>query len=207
VNKLIIGLTGGIGSGKSTVAKLFSAKGVTVVDADQCSRIVVEPGQPALADIQKRFGKNILLPDGTLDRPQLRKIIFENPSDKKWLEQLLHPLIFAEILQQLEKAPGTYAILESPLLIEAGQSAICERTLVVDVTEEEQIKRAIKRDNNSKELIEAIMKTQACRSDRLAKADDVIDNNNSNLEGLEEQVTHLHQKYLALSKAFIANAN
>lgn len=207
VNKLIIGLTGGIGSGKSTVAKLFASKGITVVDADLCSRIVVEPGRPALKEIQTHFGQNILLPDGTLDRPQLRKIIFENTSHKQWLEQLLHPLIFSEILQQLEKAPGTYAILESPLLIEAGQSAICQRTLVVDVTEEEQIKRASQRDNNPKELIQAIMKTQARRVDRLAKADDVIDNNDADLQKLEQQVHVLHDKYLALSQYFPTNAS
>jgi len=205
VNKLIIGLTGGIGSGKSTVAKFFAAKGITVVDADQCSRIVVEPGRPALAEIAARFGKNILLADGSLDRPQLRKIIFENSSDKHWLEQLLHPLIFEEILRQLEQAPGSYAILESPLLIEAGQSAICHRTLVVDATEEEQIKRATQRDNNSRELIEAIMKTQAHRSDRLAKADDVIDNHEADLQKLEQHVNWLHQKYLELGKSFIAS--
>jgi dephospho-CoA kinase len=207
VNKLIIGLTGGIGSGKSTVAKLFAAKGITVVDADQCSRIVVEPGQPALLNIEARFGKTILLPDGTLDRAQLRKIIFESPSDKQWLEQLLHPLIFTEILRQLEIAPGSYAILESPLLIEAGQSALCHRTLVVDATEEEQIKRAIQRDNNSRELIEAIMKTQAKRSERLAKADDLIDNNGEDLQKLEQQVSALHQQYLKLGKAFVTHTN
>lgn len=198
MNKLIIGLTGGIGSGKSTVAKLFSAKGITVVDADQCSRIVVEAGQPALVEIQKRFGPHILQPDGTLDRPQLRKTIFENPADKKWLEQLLHPLIFAEIIRQLELATGAYTILESPLLIEAGQSAICQRTLVVDVSEEQQIERTIKRDNNTKELIQAIMQTQARRSDRLAKADDVIDNSGYDPAALQKQVDALHAFYLSL---------
>lgn len=198
MNKLIVGLTGGIGSGKSTVAKLFAAKGITVVDADQCSRIVVEPGQPALAEIQKRFGQKIILPDGTLDRPQLRKTIFENPVDKKWLEELLHPLIFAEIIRQLERAPGPYAMLESPLLIEAGQSQICQRVLVVDVTEEQQMERAMKRDNNSRELVQAIMDSQATRRQRLAKADDVIDNSQGEAS-LAKQVDALHALYLSLT--------
>lgn len=202
MNKLIVGLTGGIGSGKSTVAKLFSAKGITVVDADQCSRIVVEPGRPALEKICERFGEKILSPEGTLDRPQLRKIIFENVAEKQWLEHLLHPLIFNEIVSQLESAPGSYAMLESPLLIEAGQSALCNRVLVVDACEETQITRAMKRDNNSREMIQAIINTQAKRSERLAKADDVIHNDDEPCEPLPHQVEKLHQAYVSLASTF-----
>ncbi len=199
MNKLVVGLTGGIGSGKSTVAKLFAKRGITVIDADQCSRLVVEPGRPALESIRAHFGPEILQANGTLDRPKLRKIIFENAGEKQWLEQLLHPIIFEEILRQLKQAPGNYAILESPLLIEAGQNHICQRILVVDIKEEEQVRRAMQRDNNSRELIESIMKTQVSRSDRLSQADDVIDNSDSDTKKLEDQVDLLHKKYLALS--------
>jgi len=201
VDKLIVGLTGGIGSGKSTVAKLFAQKEIVVVDADQCSRIVVEAGKPALKKITQHFGKDILQTDGSLNRAQLRKIIFENQPERQWLESLLHPLIFAEIILQLKNASSPYAMLESPLLIEAGQNAICNRTLVVDVTEEQQIERATARDQNTPELIRAIMQNQASRSLRLSKADDVIDNSQSPAN-LMTQVETLHQKYLNMSSSF-----
>lgn len=200
MNKLVIGLTGGIGSGKSTIAKLFSAKQIVVVDADQCSRTVVEPGTEALKKIVDHFGPHLLLPDGSLDRACLRHIIFNHPQEKRWLEALLHPLIFQEIIHRLETAPSPYAILESPLLIEAGQSQICHRVLVVDVTEEQQIERAMKRDNNPRALIQAIMASQASRSDRLTKANDVLDNSNADMEKAQQQVEALHLKYLALSR-------
>lgn len=198
MSSLIIGLTGGIGSGKSTVARLFADKGIVVVDADQCARQIVLPGTPALESIRQHFGDQILLTDGSLDRAALRELIFNNAEEKHWLESLLHPLIFEEIAQQLQSAPSPYAILESPLLVEAGQSAICQRILVVDTTEEQQVKRAMQRDNNSRELIEAIMQSQATREQRLEHANDVVDNT-KNTEHLLEQVTTLDQKYRELA--------
>lgn len=206
MSKLIIGLTGGIGSGKSTVARLFAAKGIRVVDADQCSRIVVEPGKPALQKIAGHFGETILLDDGALNRPRLRQIIFDNPTEKQWLEALLHPLIFEEIIHQLKSAESPYAVLESPLLIEAGQSAICHRVLAVDVAEEQQIERAMKRDNNSRELIEAILRSQASRQQRLAAAHDIIDNSGADPALLQSQVDRLHEKYLLAAKAITTTA-
>lgn len=193
----IVGLTGGIGSGKTAVSNLFAKLNITVVDADICSRIVVEKGKPALAEIRKHFGDNILDATGALDRTALREIIFQHPDEKTWLESLLHPLIFDEILAQLHGATSPYAILVSPLLIEAGQSGLCNRILVVDAPEDIQISRTMVRDNTSSEQVRSIMSFQATREQRLAHADDVIVNDGS-LALLTEQVQMLHQKFLTL---------
>ena len=201
MNKLVIGLTGGIGSGKSTVANLFRAKGIQVIDADKCSRIVVEVGTPALQKIAEHFGTTILQADGGLDRPKLRRIIFESPAEKTWLEQLLHPLILQEIVKQLDHATSAYAILESPLLIEAGQRSLCHRVLVVDVTQEQQIQRTMQRDNNSRELVMSILKSQATREQRRAAAHDIIDNTHETAT-LPMQVSLLHEQYLQLAHQY-----
>lgn len=198
MSKLVIGLTGGIGSGKSTVAGLFRNLGIAVIDADQCSRLVVEPGRPALQEIAQHFGNNILLADGNLDRKQLRNIIFTNPAEKTWLETLLHPLILDEIRMQLANATSAYAILESPLLVETGQGSLCHRILVVDVTEQQQVERTMQRDNNSRELVSAIMQAQATRAQRLNSAHDVIDNTGQ-AQYLQQQVERLHRNYLDLA--------
>ena len=139
---LIIGLTGGIGSGKSTVAEQFAALGIVAVDADQASRAVVEPGMPALASIEKHFGPELITADGQLNRPALREIIFANPSEKDWLEALLHPLIRDWILAQLQAATSDYVILESPLLFETDQHQLVDAVLLVDVPVELQLERA-----------------------------------------------------------------
>lgn len=195
----IVGLTGGIGSGKTAVSDFFEKLGIVVVDADLCSRVVVEKGKPALLKIEQKFGSNILLEDGNLNRTLLRQKIFSNPEDKSWLESLLHPLIFEELMRQLEQASSPYVILSSPLLVESGQNTICNRILLVDVPESVQIQRTLLRDNESRQQVESIMKSQASRQERLDKADDVIENTGT-LEQLEKTVNSLHAKYLEIAR-------
>ncbi|MBV1931616.1 MAG: dephospho-CoA kinase [Porticoccaceae bacterium] len=196
--KYIVGLTGGIGSGKSAVAALFREHGIQVVDADIAARRVVEPGTPALQAIADHFGEATLLDDGTLDRAALRQIIFDTEDERLWLEQLLHPAIGQWIADELASAESPYAILESPLLLETTQHEMADCSLVVDVEEQTQIDRASARDGNTPEQIKAIISAQMSRELRLTRADDVIDNNAS-LEALLEPVQALHQKYLQLA--------
>ena len=193
---LVVGITGGIGSGKSAVTERFEKLGVTVVDADLAARVVVEPGRPALAAIAERFGDSILLDDGNLDRAALRKTVFANEAERKWLEQLTHPLIGEEILQQLQSANSAYAILSSPLLLETSQGDLTDLTVVVDVPEEVQIQRTMSRDSNDEEQVRRIMAAQMPREQRLEKADIVIDNSRS-LGELDDVVAELHKEFLA----------
>ncbi len=195
----IVGLTGGIGSGKSAVSDLFATLGVTIVDADIISRVVVAPGRPALQKIAEHFGSEILQADGTLDRAQLRKLIFADDNERKWLEGLLHPLMGEETIYQLENAASPYAILVSPLLFETGQNFLCDRVLTVDAPEALQLERTMTRDNNSEQQVKAIMATQADRQQRLEKSDDVIVNDGS-LTHLAQKVGELDQTYLTLAK-------
>lgn len=194
----IVGLTGGIGSGKTAVSRRFEALGITVVDADVVAREVVEPGTPALAQIRAHFGAEVLLPDGQLDRAALRRIVFSDPEAKRWLEALLHPLIGSETLRQLDSAPGPYVLLASPLLVESGQTSICNRVLVVDAPEAVQLQRTMQRDTNDVEQVRRIIASQATREQRLAAADDVIDNSGAEA-ALDAQVAALHQQYLELA--------
>ena len=197
-----VGLTGGIGSGKSAAAARFRHHGVNVVDADQAARIVVEPGRPALGAIEEHFGGAVIQADGSLDRAALRKLVFDNPAERRWLERLTHPLIREEIISSLAASPSThpapYAILESPLLIETSQSELVQRICVVDIPEELQLQRASARDANSAEQIRKIMAAQLPRAERCAKADDILDNSGS-LDSLNAQVDALHQKYIQLA--------
>lgn len=193
----VIGLTGGIGSGKTAVSDLFKALGVHVSDADQAARDVVAPKQIALAKIADYFGTEFIGADGSLDRARMREAVFQDKAKRAWLEQLLHPLIEALINQEIGKAQGNYAILSSALLFESGQNKMTTRTLVVDISEERQLSRAMARDNNTEEQIRAIMRAQLGRKERLERADDILDNNNT-LEETRHQVLHLHQKYLQL---------
>lgn len=195
---LIIGLTGGIGSGKSEVSRRFEELGITVTDADLAARVVVEPGQPALTAIAKHFGDNIL-DEGRLNRPLLRQKIFSNSDDKLWLESLLHPLIGEEINRQLQAASdqtsaAPYTILSSPLLLESQQWQLVDRVLAVDVSEDIQVQRSCARDSNSETQIRAIMKTQIERPQRLERADDVIDNS-GNIDDLQDQIIKLDRQY------------
>ncbi len=194
---LVIGLTGGIGSGKSTVAKLFEDLGVTIIDADIITRDLTCKDQPALKEIVKHFGLDILTKDRTLDRAKLRKIIFERVEEKDWLEKLLHPLVRTEMFNQALNATSSYCIAVIPLLLETEKNPLINRILVVDAPEELQLARAKTRDQASHDEITAIIKTQLNRQSRLSHADDVIDNSGT-LESLKDQVQELHQKYLSL---------
>ncbi|KZZ51337.1 dephospho-CoA kinase, partial [Oleiphilus sp. HI0122] len=171
---LIIGLTGGIGSGKSAASAHFEKLGIHVVDADLVAREVVEPGKPALATIAKQFGADILNEFGGLDRTKLRAIIFSDTNAKRWLEALLHPIIRSEIIRQISNAESPYAILVSPLLFETDQHKLCSRTLLIDAPKELQIERATKRDNVSIDSIEKIIAAQMPREAKQKHADDII---------------------------------
>ena len=197
---LVVGVTGGIGSGKTAATDRFQALGITVVDADLASRIVVEPGRPALKAIEEHFGSGVINPDGSLDRRALRDIVFSNPDERKWLERLTHPLIAEEILRQIQASTSPYTILASPLLLESGQSRMAQRVLVIDVPEAIQIARTSSRDNTPPDSVKAIIAAQMPRNERLAKADDVIVNDDS-LEALHKAVDQLHQTYLQLARA------
>ena len=193
----ILGLTGGIGSGKSAAAEHFAALGVHVVDADHAARWVVEPGRPALAKIAEHFGDAVLQADGQLDRSALRSLIFSDPELRRWLEALLHPLIREEIALNLAQAKSPYAILVSPLLIESGQYATTQRVLVIDAAQALQIERTLLRDNTSEQQVQAILKAQASREERLSHADDILVND-SDLKTLQTEVERLHHFYLTL---------
>ncbi len=195
----ILGLTGGIGSGKTTVANLFAAEGVPLVDADQVARDLVMPGQPALQQIAEHFGPQILQADGSLDRAALRACVFQDEAQKLWLNNLLHPMIRQELLHRCQNAQGPYLILVAPLLFENGLDTCVNRTLCIDVSEETQIARTCRRDGNSPELVRAIMASQLPRSERIRRSDDRLDNDRVSLSELTTQVTRLHLNYLALS--------
>jgi len=195
---LIVGLTGGIGSGKSTVAEAFRQLGIDTVDADQASRKVVEPGMPALAAIAEHFGGEIIQSDGNLDRAVLRQIIFTDPVQKQWLESLLHPLIRDWIVQQLQASTSPYVILESPLLFETDQYQLVDKTVLVDVPVELQIERACARDDNQADQIQRIIDAQLPRQEKLSRADLVLDNSPP-LDSLAQRVAALHKTLLSLA--------
>lgn len=199
----VVGLTGGIASGKSTVATLFEKKGITIIDTDQLARQLTDIGKESLQKIAQHFGKNILLPDGSLNRKLLRTIIFSDNTQRLWLEQLLHPLIRAEMAQLIHEALSPYCIAIIPLLLESTPNPLINRILVIDSTEELQLQRAQARDNITLEEAQAILLAQAKREHRLAKATDVIYNTGS-LDILKEEVEKLHQLYLSIASQ---NAN
>jgi dephospho-CoA kinase len=194
----VVGLTGGIGSGKSSVGKQFKSLGIDVVDADRAAREVVKKGTPTLAKIANYFGKESLLKDGSLNRAYLRLTIFESQQKRQWLEALLHPLIRTWIQQALNSASSPYVILESPLLLETSQHQLTNRILVVDIPEDLQVSRATTRDNTNEHQIRAIIDTQLSREDRLYRANDILDNSGLPCE-LPDKVEKLHQTYLVLA--------
>lgn len=196
----IVGLTGGIGSGKTAVSDRFAALGIKVVDADVASRVVVEPGQPALKEIAAHFGEHIIGSDGGLDRAALRTIVFSQPEERTWLEQLTHPLINAYIRDELASAESDYAILAHPLLVETKQYRICSRVLAVDVPESLQVERTMARDGNDRKQVEAIIAAQATRAQRLEVADDVLVND-QDLAHIDTEVSRLHKLYQELAQA------
>lgn len=195
---LRIGLTGGIGSGKSTVAALFAARGVPVIDADAIARELVEPGHAALADIVAAFGAGVLDADGRLDRARLRARVFDDAAQRTRLEAILHPRIHAVMAQRAAAQTAPYVLLVIPLLFEAGQRTLVDRVLVVDVPVEQQRVRVAARDPLPPEQIDAILAAQLSREQRLAGADEVIDNS-GDAAALERQVEELHRRYLQMA--------
>ena len=193
---MIVGLTGGIGSGKSTVARAFGSLGIGWVDADDVAREVVMPGEPALAAIREHFGNDVLHADGTLNRAALRSIVFDNPVERKWLESVTHPRVRERILVHLERLQrqSPYVLLVSPLLFESGQDKLVDRTVVVDVPVELQLSRTRARDDVSEAQVHAILAAQLLREERLTKANDVIDNSGDHAS-MMQQVTQLDQHY------------
>lgn len=191
----ILGLTGGIGSGKSAVSAMFEKLGITVVDADIVAREVVEPGSVGLKKIVEHFGKTILTSEGVLDRAKLRDIIFDNETEKAWLNALLHPLIRESMLKQLQQATSDYVILVAPLLFENGLEKLCNHTLLIDVPVTTQITRTSARDNVSEAQAKKIIASQMSRADKQLKADDILDNDRA-LSEVAIDVKKLHQKYL-----------
>ena len=196
----VVGITGGIGSGKSAVTDHLETLGITVVDADKVARVVVEPGTSGLAAIVEHFGEDILLADGGLDRAALRKIVFDNPEERKVLEVITHPRIRDEIARQLSQASSPYVVLSSPLLLESGQNTFADYVVVVDVPEELQLKRTMARDDNSEALVKQIMAAQLDRQTRLARADTSI-TNDASLEELCERVEAMHEDLLVRAAA------
>ena len=198
----VIGLTGGIGSGKSTIANLFGELGVPIIDADVVARQVVEKGSPLLAQIAEHFGTEILTPTGELDRAQLRQRVFQDETEKNWLNQLLHPAIRTEMLNQLSAQQAPYTLLVVPLLIENKLTNLCDRVLVIDVSPQTQLTRAAQRDNNSLEQIQRIMQNQVSQKERLQWADDIINNDRE----LADKFIHLQQKVLELHRFYLTLA-
>jgi len=193
-----VALTGGIASGKSTVARLFADLGVPVIDTDVIAREVVEPGQPALADVVAAFGPEVLDADGRLDRPRLRERIFADPSARRRLESILHPAIRAEMERQSHAADGPYQLLVIPLLAEGGRRDHVDRVLLVDVPEAVQVERLMRRDGVSREQAVAALAAQATREARMAVADDVLQNTDGP-EDLREKVSALDARYRRLA--------
>jgi dephospho-CoA kinase len=197
---LVVGLTGGIGSGKSKAADLFAELGVPIIDTDLIARELVAPGQPALKQITEHFGPSVLLDDGTLNRKRVAEICFANPDRRLQLEAILHPLIRQDVQEQLRHLNTEYAIVVVPLLIETQQNDLYDRILVIDCEEQIQMQRIHRRDNRSGQQIQQIMQAQASREQRLDAADDIITNTGS-IEDLQRQIAQLDHKYLKLARA------
>lgn len=195
---LVIGLTGGIGSGKSTVAEMFREKGIEVIDADLLAREVVEPGQPALARIADHFGSAVIDGDGSLRRGRLRELVFASPEQRLWLEALLHPLIDRRIRARISECRSAYCVLMSPLLLETAQKDLVDRVLVVDVSKETQLERTLRRDQSSRQTIEAIIAAQTSREQRRLAASDLLSNEGDPAD-LQYAVERLHRQYLELA--------
>ncbi|ASV54101.1 MULTISPECIES: dephospho-CoA kinase [Lelliottia] len=199
----VVALTGGIGSGKSTVADAFSRLGIAIIDADIIARQVVEPHSPGLNAIAAHFGPNIMNADGTLNRRLLRESIFSQPAEKTWLNALLHPMIHQETQRQIAEATSPYVLWVVPLLVENQLQHKADRILVIDVSPETQLKRTMLRDNVSRQHAEQILAAQATREERLAVADDVIDNDGAP-DSIASDVARLHAQYLTYAAQAVA---
>ena len=194
---LIIGLTGGIGSGKSVASDKFASLGITVVDADVASRTVVEPGMPALKEIESHFGSEIITGDGQLDRTKLRELIASDAEERKWLESVLHPRIGEQIAKEIAESTSPYTLFVAPLLLETDSQEMCARVVVGDVPKQVQVARTAERDEVSTDQVEQMVSAQMERQKRLEKADDVLVNTGT-IEELEKKVEELHEKYLQM---------
>lgn len=195
-----VGLTGGIGSGKTTISDLFAELGADVIDTDEIARDLSRKGQPAVRQIEKRFGPEVIAKDGSLDRDRMRELVFSDPDARTALQRILHPLIRAEVQRRIAASGKPYALVVVPLLVESRGYDFADRVLVVDCTEEQQIARVMQRSGLPRDQVEAIMATQANRKERLAAADDVI-NNDGAITALRSQVEKLHRRYLTLSES------
>ena len=201
----VVGLTGGIGSGKSAVAELFARRGITVVDTDAIAHSLTASGGAAIEAIRESFGSGYITPDGALDRARMRALVFRDPPSKRRLERILHPRIRAEGTARLAAAESPYAILVVPLLVEAGTDRNrYQRVLVVDCSEQVQVERVTRRNNLAEDEVRRIVASQADRQQRLDAADDVVDNSGA-LADLEPQVEKLHLRYLALARQHAAS--
>ena len=196
---LTIALTGGIGSGKTSIASIFKSLGVPIIDSDTISKEIILPGKPCFKDIVNEFGEEILTNKGTIDRYKLRDIIFNNDKARIKLENITHPIIFKNIDIQISLINYSYCLVVVPLLIETKSVKYFDKVLLVDTLENIQFERVAKRDSISPTLLRKIIKTQATRSERLKYADDIIENNNE-IGNLNEYINILHKKYLTLSK-------
>lgn len=196
---LIIGLTGGIGSGKTAASDYLASLGITVVDADLASRIVVQPGKPALANIAARFGANMINSDGSLNRAALRAVVFSDKEALSALEAITHPAIRDELLDQLQRSQSPYTLLVSPLLLETNQHQLTDRILIIDAEEKAQLDRTVQRDSVPSQQVESIMAAQMPRALRQSKADDIV-LNDGDLSALHSKLDALHQTYLALAE-------
>lgn len=196
----VVGLTGGIGSGKTAASDYLASLGITVVDADLASRVIVEPGQPALAAIEAHFGAEVIAADGTLDRRALRERVFADPEQRKALEAITHPSIGAEIMRQLQASRSPYTVLVSPLLLETSQHRMAQRILLIDVPEALQVARTTSRDEVPAAQVEAIMAAQMPREEKRARADDIVVND-GDLSHLQAQLDTLHARYLEMARA------
>ena len=194
-----VGLTGGIGCGKTTVTGLFEAKGVPVIDADQVARRLVEPGEPAFAEIIDHFGEQLLDPDGRLDRAQLRGLIFSSTESREKLESILHPRVYQAMSETSRQLDSIYCILSIPLLLETGRQNCVDRILVVDCPIEMQYHRTVKRDRISRDAVKRIIESQVSRETRRLAADDLISNDVA-IECLVRQIDQLHNFYLTLAR-------
>ena len=198
INNWVLGLTGGIGCGKTAVSNMLEALGICVVDADIIARQVVEPGSEGLKAIVAHFGADILLADGNLNRSALRELVFSNNEHKNWLNALLHPLIRQQIITDLNNATSPYVVLVAPLLFENGLDKYCNRTLLIDVPKNVQIERTVKRDNISLEQVNSIIAAQMSREQKQQQADDIL-NNDRSLTLVKHDLIALHKGYLKLA--------
>ncbi len=199
MSNYVVGLTGGIGSGKTAASDFLASLGIDIVDADVVAREVVEPGSPCLAAIAEHFGERVIDAQGQLNRRALRNIVFNDDRAKEWLNQLLHPAIRARLLAQLQQANSPYVVLVAPLLLENQLQRYCDRVLVIDVPEALQLERTMQRDNSEQQQVEAIMASQLTREQRLQRADDIV-HNDADLTHLQQQLTALDKRYRQLAK-------